>query len=137
MLGLSIPVFVVLDARIAALQGEMPGTWEQRFAIGGLFALFGWLSAWGWLGAFLVLVRGLGKVGAFLLDASYWVYLTHLPWLGIAAVLLYGADVPPWVKFLAVTTVSFGVTLLTYPMAKKSPLGRYISGSLPERSGAK
>ncbi len=68
-------------------------------------------------------VCGLGR-------ASLWLYATHLPWVGLAAVLLSGVSLPPEAKAAAAFIAGLGLPLLTHGPAGRWRAGRWL-GALP------
>jgi glucan biosynthesis protein C len=55
-----------------------------------------------------------GPVMRLLADASYWVYLWHLPIIMVLYPLLMRVDVPAWVRFGVVMVAAAGAPLLTF-----------------------
>lgn len=65
----------------------------------------------------------------YLADASYWMYLVHLPVIIWTAGLLAPWSAPAGVKFVGVFIVTTAVTLLTYHGAVRSTaIGRFLNG---------
>ncbi len=50
----------------------------------------------------------------FLTEASYWIYLMHLPIVQLQQIALGPLDASPWSKFTLVTAITFGVTLASF-----------------------
>jgi len=87
-LALSVPVFV---ARASLLgrdwDAPLQGGWAWALAASG--ALFSWLMVFGALGAALRLFRRPSPALSYLADSSYWIYLVHMPILGLIQVNLF------------------------------------------------
>jgi peptidoglycan/LPS O-acetylase OafA/YrhL len=87
-LVLSIPVFA---GRAWLLQRDWasPLHGTSALALAVLGALFSWLIVFGLIGAALRLFRRPSPVLSYLADSSYWIYLVHMPVLGLIQVDLY------------------------------------------------
>jgi surface polysaccharide O-acyltransferase-like enzyme len=95
-----------------------------------LAALFPWLSIFGGLGALLRVVQSRGTVMRFLSEASFWVYLIHVPIVVFVQTLLFSFAWPAPVKFLVVFAAGFGLSLLSYvPLVRHSLIGVIINGA--------
>jgi peptidoglycan/LPS O-acetylase OafA/YrhL len=107
------------------------GAWLTALSLG----VCTWVCASSWefqpLGRFLVQYTPwpfmLGAIGlalrlppaqrprlAFLTQASYWVYLAHLPIVQLQQIAYGRLDAGPWSKFALVTAVTFAVTLVSF-----------------------
>ncbi|MGV9005624.1 MAG: acyltransferase family protein [Brevundimonas sp.] len=80
---------------------------------------------------------GHSAVRRYLADASYWVYLIHLPLVMVGQVLVVNAVLPWFVKFGLVTGGTMAVSLLTYELlVRHSFMGRWLNGRrVPWRRG--
>ena len=65
----------------------------------------------------------------YLADSSYWIYLVHLPVVGLAQVALLGVPIPATVKFAAVlaTTIALGVASYR-AFVRHTILGEWLHG---------
>ncbi|SDS43746.1 glucans biosynthesis protein C [Brevibacterium sandarakinum] len=91
------------------------------------------LAAWAWTYALLGLcTRFLTRERPairYLADASYWMYLIHMPILLGCEVLVAGADLPIFVKLLFTLSITFAVLLLSYHFLVRSTwLGKWLNG---------
>jgi hypothetical protein len=128
-LGLSAIAFALNAHGIAAHVQSQNSDALDRLALAASTAVFAWLSAIGWLGLFLRLVRSSSAAVRYLADASYWVYLFHMPVVGLVQVLLYPLDLPVSVKFLAAVTAGTGLGLATYQgWVRYTFIGRVLNG---------
>lgn len=97
--------------------------------------LVSWLSIFGWFGVFIRYWSLSSPSVRYLSDSSYWMYLIHLP---IVAALHIAFRKMSWsadVKFLAVTSVTTVVGLVTYQMfVRYSAIGDCLHGARPPRS---
>jgi peptidoglycan/LPS O-acetylase OafA/YrhL len=88
-----------------------------------------WAMSFGMMGLFRkVLTRERGWI-RYLSDASYWLYLTHLPLVIAAQVLIRDRDLPPLAKFLLICTGVTGFLLVVYQaMVRYTWIGRLLNG---------
>lgn len=88
--------------------------WTDRLGLAVGVSLFCWLMIWGMTGLGLTwLAKPRGWV-RWLSDSAYWVYLVHLPLVGVGMVLLRGWPVSPWSKFVLIVTAAGLATLVSY-----------------------
>ena len=128
---LSLPVLLSLGW---LLRGELSGslTMVQRLALAAATASFAWLTVFGLLGVFLRWLNRPSAAVRYLSDASYWIYLVHLPVVGLVQVLLYPLPWPALVKFIASIAVALAVGLVSYrDLVRQTFLGRWLNGSRP------
>jgi glucan biosynthesis protein C len=97
-------------------------------------SLICWLLIFGLMGlAQRYMNRNSGRV-RYLADASYWMYLVHLPivlWLQIA---LAGWNAPASLKFLIVVMGTTAITLVTYELfVRYTYIGSVLNGFRPKR----
>ncbi len=81
-LALSVPVFVG-RAWLLGRDWASPLHGAEALALATLGALFSWLMVFGAIGAALRLFRRSSPVLSYLADSSYWIYLVHMPILGL------------------------------------------------------
>ena len=97
------------------------------------FALMHGVAAWGLslglTGAALRLLSGYSPVRRYLADASYWIYLTHLP-LVLALQVWVGHWPLPWaIKYPLILALTFGVLLASYHwLVRPTAIGRWLNG---------
>lgn len=94
-----------------------------------LTALAGWSWTYGLLGLCTRCLTRERPALRYLADASYWMYLTHLPILLACEVMAAGASLPILVKLLFTLTVTCTVLLVSYHFLVRSTwLGRWLNG---------
>ena len=72
---------------------------------------------------------GRSALRRYLADASYWIYLIHLPLVMVGQVLVVNAVLPWFVKFGLVIGGTMAVSLLTYELLiRHSFMGRWLNG---------
>ena len=80
----------------------------------GLQVIYTWSMSFGMLGFCHRYVNRENRLVRYLSDASYWLYLTHLPLVVLGQWWVYSWQWPAVVKFLAVTGISTAVLLVIY-----------------------
>ena len=122
-LGLGLALNAVLYA------SDGPRGWHLGALTQALEAVSSGLLVFGFLALFL---RYFGEPSVrvrYLVDASYWVYLVHLPVVCLLPGLLGSDAWWPGAKFLLVVAVSVGVSLATYEWAvRRTRLGLFLNG---------
>ena len=92
-------------------------------------ALAVWCFIFGFIGWFL---RKFDRPSArmrYISDASYWVYLIHLPLTALLPTLLFGYDIFVGLKWLFVFCVTTGFCFVTYHFfVRKTFIGRFLNG---------
>ena len=112
-LGLSVLTTAVL---LTLLPRHLSGTLSrpEQLGLAAVVALQAWLSIFAAIGLALRWCNGDLPAVRYLADASYWVYLGHLPLVGILQLALVKPALPAAVKFLLVLTFTTVLTLLSY-----------------------
>jgi peptidoglycan/LPS O-acetylase OafA/YrhL len=86
-----------------------------------------WLFMLGAIGLALRLPTAHRPRLAFLTEASYWVYLMHLPIVQLQQIAFGPLDAGPWSKFTLVTAITFGVTLVSFTLwVRGTALGAWL-----------
>ncbi len=123
--GLWLPMLVL--GLIATVVVWLPGV--PREALMVAVALAGWLLGFGLLGA---AVRFLDREHTwirYLADASYWMYLVHLPLLVLFEIPLADLGWPVPVKLLVTWVITTAVLLITYELlVRHTWLGAWLNG---------
>lgn len=109
------------------------GSWKLWLAAGYAVALWGWTFAM--LGLGLRFLSGYSAWRRYLADASYWIYLAHLPL--VMALQLMVRDWPvAWpIKFVLVLGTAMGLLLLSYSwFVRPTFIGATLNGRrIPRR----
>ena len=94
-----------------------------------LNSLSAWLFVYGIIGLFLKYLNFQSYLMKYLLDASYWIYLIHLPLTIFFPGLIDQIEAPLFLKFIAVITVVFFVSILSYHfLVRKTIIGVFLNG---------
>lgn len=92
-------------------------------------ALAVYASALAAVGLCLRFLSGRSPVRRYLADASYWMYILHLPLVMLAQVWVQDWPGPWWAKLAGVSAGVFAVCLVTYELlVRHSFLGRFLNG---------
>ncbi|MEH6664973.1 MAG: acyltransferase family protein [Brevundimonas sp.] len=98
----------------------------------GMAALYAFAVYAGALAAMALALRfasGVSGVRRYLADASYWIYIVHLPLVMVGQVLMLGLDWPWFAKLAAVVGGVMAVSLVTYELLiRHSVMGRWLNG---------
>lgn len=88
-----------------------------------------WLMIYAFIGAFNEWFRKPHAVISYLSDASYWIYIIHLPVVVVMQLAVYDVAWPSAVKFAVVIAATTGICLLSYQgLVRYTVLGRFLHG---------
>ena len=105
------------------------GPGVNRFLAVLLQTAYPWLMAFGLIGLFRVLLRQGSYAVRYVSDASYWLYVTHLPLIILAQFVVRDWGLPAVVKFALICVVITGFLLLCYQgFVRYTPLGTLLNG---------
>jgi fatty acid desaturase/peptidoglycan/LPS O-acetylase OafA/YrhL len=132
-LALSVPVFAVRALLIERdLTQHLDGPAALALAASG--ALFSWLITFGLLGLALGYFDRPWPALRYFADSSYWVYLCHLPIVGLLQVDLLALNAPAAVKFLIVLGGTLTLCLASYQVVvRHTLLGAWLHGRRDRR----
>lgn len=100
-----------------------------------LVVLYAWLMTFACMGFFRRFLSGENPRLRYLSDASYWLYLIHLPLMVVAQTLLIGQPLPTFVKFILALTVVTGILLVAYHYGVRyTVIGRLLNGPRERRT---
>lgn len=98
----------------------------------GMAALYAFAVYSGALAAMALALRfasGVSSVRRYLADASYWIYILHLPLVMVGQVLLLGLEWPWFVKLAVLIGTVTVISLVTYELLiRHSFMGRWLNG---------
>lgn len=101
----------------------------ERVALAASLALFCWLMIWGMLGLGLGVLSKNRDWVRWLSDSAYWVYLIHLPVVGLMMMLVSNGPDSPMLKYVIVMCVTGGFALLTYQtLVRYTFIGHFLHG---------
>ncbi|MGD1915274.1 MAG: acyltransferase family protein [Phycisphaerales bacterium] len=112
-----------------ALVQSVPERSAQLWLAGLAQGVFVWTMCFALIGIGELLLSRERRWVRYLSDASYWLYLAHLPLVFVLQALLYFTPLPTWAKFTLVTTATAGLLLISYQMCVRYTLvGRMLNG---------
>jgi peptidoglycan/LPS O-acetylase OafA/YrhL len=102
------------------------------------YALVYAFSGWSWVvaitGFCLQRLSEPGKVWRYLADASYWMYLVHLPLVMALQVVVMDWPLHWTIKFPSIVMVTFGLVLVSYRYCVRGTfIGAWLNGRSPPR----
>jgi glucans biosynthesis protein C len=113
----------------------LPLDWKSPLGVGGALmlevsgALTTWLSLFGLLGVYRKHFGRPSRAIRTLAEASFWIYLAHLPIVGLIQMDLLHAPIPTLAKFAVTWTLTLGLGLSSYlVLVRGSRLGRFLNG---------
>lgn len=125
---LAVPAGVLVLTLIPGhLHGSLDAAESLLLALSA--GLLAWFSIFGLMGLALRCFPGKHPLANYLADASYWVYLIHLPIVCLLQLDLAGLDLPPEIKCALVVGITVGLGLATYQtMVRYTFLGNWLHG---------
>jgi glucan biosynthesis protein C len=95
----------------------------------GAGSLLIWSMTLGFMGLYLKQFSRESKVGSYLSEASYWMYIVHMPLVIWMQSLVMFVPIPGWAKFLLVTAAGILLTMLAYDLFVRSTfIGEALNG---------
>ncbi|QTN19435.1 acyltransferase family protein [Brevundimonas sp. AJA228-03] len=102
---------------------------DEKAIAAAVTALAVYSSALAAMGLCLRFLSGYSAIRRYLADASYWVYILHLPLVMLAQVWVQDWAGPWWLKLGGVSLGVFAVCLITYELLiRHSFMGRWLNG---------
>lgn len=128
--GLAIPLalFVALPVGLVTI--------PSRALSGVLQLAYVWLMIFGMMGLFRRLLPHERKPVRYLSDASYWLYLVHVPFVMVLQQWIRKSALPAELKFTLICLVTTGVLLLSYQvLVRYTWLGTLLNGRREKKTG--
>ncbi len=137
---LPLSLLVVFPAALECASGTfglrdrlLRAEWQHAASV-VLQSLYAWTMSFAFMGLFRSILSREHRSVRYLSDASYWIYLAHLPLVVYAQAVVCNWALPATVKFLAASLFVGAVMLWTYEtLVRHSLIGRFLNGRL--RSG--
>lgn len=90
---------------------------------------FAWLMTFGLMGLSLNHFSGERYWMRYLSDSSYWLYITHLPLVFLAQIIVREWQIPSIIKLILIVAVVTGILLLCYQwFVRYTFIGRFLNG---------
>ena len=88
-----------------------------------------WFMTYGLIGLFLRYMDRPSPRWRYMADASYWIYIVHVPFVMLLPIVLAGVPLPGVVKFGIVTVMAIGLILVTYHyFVRPTFIGKQLNG---------
>ncbi|WP_152363498.1 acyltransferase family protein [Microlunatus speluncae] len=127
-LGRGWPFQLIIAAGLTVLGWFAPDILPGPLTI-AVIALAGWTWTFGLVGLCTRLMRREVPAVRYLADASYWMYLLHLPILLLIEWGLRDLNWPILIKLLVTWAVCAAVLLISYDLlVRATPIGRWLNG---------
>ena len=95
----------------------------------GLYAFTAFAATFACIALALQFFRGRSPIRRYLADASYWIYIVHLPIIMVGQVWVSGMPGPWWLKLGGLLTVSLLLMLVSYELiVRHTFIGRFLNG---------
>jgi len=135
-----LAVAIAATAACLTLAGLAPGfapaIGPRAWGYAALYALGGWSWTVALTGLALRYLSSHSPVRRYLADASYWIYLLHLPLVMILQVYAVRLPGPAPLKLAAVLAITLLVLLATYRLfVRHSWIGAFLNGRRQKRNG--
>ena len=126
---LIFPLALGLSVQAAELASWVPNPQARRVAALLGQSAYAWLASLGAIGLCGALITRERAWVRWLADASYWMYLAHLPLVIALQTLLLAVALGPLAKFAAVLAVTTAILLLAYHwVVRDGWVGRMLNG---------
>lgn len=116
MVAAAVLLVPLIGALIAQIEQRGTRVWGAYVATAALSAAMAWLMIYGLLGVFQRRFAKPGRVGRYLADSAYWVYLIHPVALVVVQYPMTGLAAPSFVKFLLGLAFAVPVVYLSYDL---------------------
>ena len=127
----------VLIVRIGILSGTLQESLAVRLLGFAADTACAWFLSLGLIGACLALVKNHHPAIRYVADASYWIYLIHLPIMLFVQIEIYSWHIPLATKFLATLIITTAIGFATYALlVRHTPIGTLLNGPRKRPSAA-
>jgi glucans biosynthesis protein C len=135
--GFYLPLALALTTMCLAIHGAaMPpkiiplGPEKIQFAI--CYALAIWCWTFAFIGLALRFLDSESPTRRYIADASYWMYIVHLPLVMALQAIIAHVPAPWWLKYAGLMTVTFAILFASYQLfVRNTFIGRLLNGPLP------
>ena len=140
LLNSVLAVGLIAASLFLAIAGGTPplpiGYSVIKLAGAACYALAIWTTTFAAIGVALRFLSGFSPMRRYLADASYWLYLIHLPILMAAQVAVSNLDWPWGIKFVTILLVALPLMLTSYQLlVRHSFIGTVLNGRRMRREG--
>ena len=134
LLALAMTAVCVAMAGLEPLLMPVPQG-ARKLAYAASYSIGAWSWAFALLGMALRFLSGYSALRRYLADASYWIYLVHLPLLVLLQAFVSQLAWPWFIKFPLVLAAAFAVMLASYAwMVRGTWIGALLNGKRKPRA---
>lgn len=102
--------------------------------LAALLALFAWFATFGLFAIFLRSGNRENSVTRYLAEASFWIYLIHLPFVALTQIAIAQLPIATVAKFLLTGTTALALALMTYQVfVRDTWIGQFLNGHRKSR----
>jgi glucan biosynthesis protein C len=129
-----LAVAFVATAAAVSMVGLMPATLPvveptTKLLYAGWYALAGWAWSMALIGLAVRFLSNHSPARRYVADASYWLYLAHLPLVIALQIGVAPLHWPPWAKYAMVLAIAFPVLFVSYHyLVRFTPIGTVLNG---------
>ena len=118
-----------IRAGLLPLDWSSPLEGPMALALAASGGLASWLSLFALLGFYRKHLKRPSPTFRSLAEASFWIYLAHLPVVGLIQMDLLDVPIPTLAKFAITLGLTLGLGLASYAvLVRKTPFGRFLNG---------
>jgi glucan biosynthesis protein C len=131
--------FTIAELALLGLTPALqPPVGAARLALAALYPLAAWSWTFALIGLAVRYLSDFSPVRRYIADASYWLYLVHIPLVMALQVLVAPLAWPALVKFAVILGVAFPLMLASYQLlVRHSFIGAILNGPRESRSKAR
>lgn len=126
---IALPFYIAFAQEWIQTKGQAPDASTTRWMLAISGTVVTLCGSCGLIGALLVLVRTPRPALSWLAGAGFWVYLMHLPFQGLACVLLYRQPIDAALKVLVGVVVGLGGPLALWPLVRGTRAAELLTGT--------
>jgi glucan biosynthesis protein C len=123
---------IAASLAIARVMPQLTPSKESATSLAGAacYALATWTATFAVIGLALRFLSGFSRARRYIADASYWLYLIHLPIVMVLQAAVASLDWPWPAKFAAILVIAFPVMFASYHLlVRYSFIGAALNGS--------
>lgn len=137
-LNLTLAIALIMACLfLAGLTPQLKPITDDPMAGAACYALAIWTASFAVIGLALRFLSGFSPARRYIADASYWIYLIHLPIVMALQVAVSRIDWFWPVKFAAILAVAFALLFASYQwMARDNFIGAVLNGRRAPRRAA-
>jgi peptidoglycan/LPS O-acetylase OafA/YrhL len=114
-----------------------PLTGGKLALLTGMLSLFAWLATFGLLAEFLTHQYD-GPALRYLAEASFWLYLVHLPFVVLTQIAIAPLALPTEVKYVLAGAIPVALAMMSYAVfVRNTRIGWFLNGCRQDKTAAR